>query len=257
MADSNHPNLTTTPTQPINNNQPDVMTDMLCQLTQSNQSLLERIEKNEQQEVNSHQTTVVGGLSTKSQPLYSHGASLVQKNLPHHPISHHLFNSSARTASNTLPTSNNCTCSASQQSITASNIHGTTAVLQHEGVVLSLENLRRVPNVSQAVTNAFAAYEYQAKSTLLGKQRHSGRYNTTDIAQNPPEMHWPNEGYNSSAGRKGYQRVTGQLSNVYNMKDPLTAKHALFQVILAVKDATSLHWGAVRSVWVTSMHDLE
>ena len=39
------------------------------------------------------------------------------------------------------------------------------------------------------------------------------------------------------------QWVTGQLNNVYNMKDPLTAKHTLLQVILAVKDATSLPWG--------------
>ena len=53
------------------------------------------------------------------------------------------------------------------------------------------------------------------------------------------------------------QWVTGQLNNVYSMKDPITAKHALIQVILAVKDATSLPWGTVRSTWATSMHDLE
>ena len=58
MDDSNQPNLATTP---IINNQPDVMIDMLRQLTQSNQSLLERIEKIEQQSANSHQTTVEGG----------------------------------------------------------------------------------------------------------------------------------------------------------------------------------------------------
>ena len=212
MAYLNHPNLTTTPSQPINN-QPDVMIDMLRQLTQSNQSLLERIEKFDQQPANTHQTTVVGGLSTKSQLLGSHGASLVQENLPHHPIFHHLLNSSARTVSNTLSTSNNCTCSASQQSDTASNIHGTTAVLIHEGVVPSLGNLRRLANVSQAVTNALAAYEDQAKSTLLGKQRRSGRYNTTDIAQNPPEICWPNEGYHSSAGKKGYLMMNCRWSN--------------------------------------------
>ena len=203
----------------------------------------------------------MGGLSTKSQPLGPQGAALGQENL-HHPISHYLPKSSAHTASNTLSASNNCTCSASQQSATASNIHGTTAVLQHEWVVPSLENLRSLPNVSQAVTNALAAYEDQAKSTLLGKQRRSGHYNTTDIAQNPPEFRWPNEGCHSSAGKKGYlmrncQWVTGQLSNVYNMKDPFTAKHSLLQVILACKDATSLPWGAVRSSWATSMHDLE
>ena len=146
--------------------------------------------------------------------------------------------------SSTLATSNNCNCS-------ASNLHGTSAVFQQEGVVSSLENLRRLPNISQVLTNALAAYEDQAKSTLLGKQRRSGNYNTTDIAQNPPEILWPNEGYHSSTGKKGVpydelsmaQWVTGQLNNVYSMKDPITAKHALLQVILAVRDATSLPWG--------------
>ena len=65
MAYSNHPNLATTPSQPIMNNQSDVMFDMLRQLTQSNQSLLERIEKIEQQAVNPHQTTTMGGLPTR------------------------------------------------------------------------------------------------------------------------------------------------------------------------------------------------
>ena len=118
-------------------------------------------------------------------------------------------------------------------------------------MVPSLENLRRLPNISEAVTNALATYEDQAKSSLLGKQRRSGRYNTTDIALNPPEIRWPNEGYHSSAGKKGVpydelsmaQWVTGQLSNVYNMKDSNSARHALLQVILVVKDATSLPWG--------------
>ena len=101
------------------------------------------------------------------------------------------------------------------------------------------------------MTNALAAYEDQAKSSLLGKQRRSGRYNTTDIAQNPPEIRWPNEGYHSTVGKKGVpydelsmaQWVTGQLNNVHNMKDPLTARHALLQVILDIKDATSLPRG--------------
>ena len=146
-----------------------------------------------------------------------------------------------------------------------SNTHGLTTAVQHDGVVPNLKNLRRLPNISQAVTGALTVYEDQAKSTLLGKQRRSCRYNTTDIAHNPPEIRWPNEGYHSSAGKKGIpydelsmaRWVTGKLTNVYSMKDLLTAKHALLQVILAINDATSLPWGAVRSEWATSMHDLE
>ena len=53
------------------------------------------------------------------------------------------------------------------------------------------------------------------------------------------------------------QWVVGQLSNIFHMKDQVTARHALLQVILAMKDATSLPWTAVRSAWATSMHDLE
>ena len=41
------------------------------------------------------------------------------------------------------------------------------------------------------------------------------------------------------------------------MRDQTTARHALLQVILAMKDATSLPWTAVRSDWAMSMHDLE
>ena len=41
------------------------------------------------------------------------------------------------------------------------------------------------------------------------------------------------------------------------MKDPTTVKHALLQVIMAMKDATSLPWPAVGGAWATSMHDLE
>ena len=264
LTDPNHLNLTT-PTNPtVTSSQSDVMIDMLRQLTQSNQSLLQRVEKIEQQGANFHHTTVMGAPPTRPQPLVPHSASLAQQSSSHH-TSRYAFNPPSQTLSNTLPTSNNCNCSASQPGVTASSVHGHTTALQHDGVVPSLENLRRLPNISQAVTNALAAYEDQAKSSLLGKQRRSGRYNTTDIAQNPPEIRWPNEGYHSSAGKKGVpydelsmaQWVTGQLNNVYNMKDPLMARHALLQVILAIKDATSLPWGAVRSAWATSMHDLE
>ena len=263
LPDPNHLNLTTPTNPPITSSQSDVMIDMLRQLTQSNQSLLQRVEKIEQQAVTSQHITAMGAPPTRPQPLVPHSDSLAQQNSHH--TSQYAFNPSSRALSNTSSTSNNYNCSASQPGTAASSVHGPTAMLQHEGVVPSLENLRRLPNISQAVTNALAAYEDQAKSSLLGKQRRSGRYNTTDIAQNPPEIRWPNEGYHSSTGKKGVpydelsmaQWVTGQLNNVYNMKHLPTARHALLQVILAIKDATSLPWGAVRSAWATSMHDLE
>ena len=69
-----------------------------------------------------------------------------------------------------------------------------------------------------------------------------------DIFHTIPEYRWPNEGYHTGAGKKkvAYDDLTlpqwpvGQLSNIFHMKDPITAKHALLQVILAMKYATSL-----------------
>ena len=60
ITKSNHPSLATPLNQPPMGNQSDVMIDMLRQLTQSNQSLMERIEKIEQQGANLHHTTTGG-----------------------------------------------------------------------------------------------------------------------------------------------------------------------------------------------------
>ena len=95
--------------------------------------------------------------------------------------------------------------------------------------------------------------------------RYSGHYNTTDLIKTPPETRWANEGFHSGQGKKHIvyddlsltQWAVGQLSNIYQMKDAAVSKQALLQVILALKDATSLQWQAVRSAWATSMHEIE
>ena len=54
--------------------------------------------------------------------------------------------------------------------------------------------------------------------------------------------------------------VVGQLSNIYHiyhMQDPNTVKQSLLQVILSLRDATSLPWQAVRGAWANFMHELE
>ena len=76
---------------------------------------------------------------------------------------------------------------------------------------------------------------------------------------------WPNEGYLGVNGKKriAYDELSlpewavGQSYNVFHIQDPTTARHALLQVILALKDATSLPWEAVRSAWENSMHEVE
>ena len=136
--------------------------------------------------------------------------------------------------------------------------------IQSDGVIPTLEALRRAPSIATSVSQILESYEEQARTSLQGRQaRKFGRYNTTDIVYTAPEYRW--EGYHAPAGKKkvAYDDLTlpqwtvGQLSNIFYMKDPTIAKHALLQVILAMKDATSLPWPAVRGVWATSMHDLE
>ena len=113
-----------------------------------------------------------------------------------------------------------------------------------------------------------ASYENQARAqTSQGKDtsHKSGRYNTTDIITAPPASRWPNKGYHGSSGCKCVvyydlsmaQWAVGQLSNIYNMKTLDTSRQALLQVILAIKDATSIPWPAVRNAWEASMHEVD
>ena len=89
----------------------------------------------------------------------------------------------------------------------------------------------------------------------------SGRFNATDTVTAVPELRWPNEGFHGIGGRKRtlyddlsiQERAVGQLSNIYQ----LLVKQVLLQVILSLRDATSLPWQAVRSAWGNSMHEIE
>ena len=51
------------------------------------------------------------------------------------------------------------------------------------------------------------------------------------------------------------QWVSGQLTNVYNIQDPILLKQVLLQVI--TRDATTLPWQAVKNACATSMHEIE
>ena len=114
-----------------------------------------------------------------------------------------------------------------------------------------------------------ATYENQAKQeAAIGKGQQgkkSGRFNTTDTITSVPELRWPNEGYHSVSGRKHMvyddlllpEWAVGQLRNIYQIHDPATIKKALLQTIMALKDATSLPWPAVRSAYANSMHNME
>ena len=153
---------------------------------------------------------------------------------------------------------------------------GGTASVNHQplhydsdGILPSISALRQNPTISQSVAQVMASYEAQAKQEAsLGKQiptKKSGCFNATDAITSGPELRWPNEGYQGVSAKKRilYDELSlpewavGQLTNIYHIQDPAIVKKALLQTILALKDATSLPWQAVRSAYANSMHDME
>ena len=75
--------------------------------------------------------------------------------------------------------------------------------IQSDGVIPTLQALRRAPSIATSVSQLLESYEEQARTSLQGRQaRKSGRYNTTDIVYTTPEYRWPNEGYHAPAGKK-------------------------------------------------------
>ena len=142
--------------------------------------------------------------------------------------------------------------------------------LSHDAVIPKPEVMRSIPSVSSAVSRLLAQYEDQADQQVFqGKnyniRKRSGRYNTTDNAVMSPQYRWPNEGLVSSSHNKkpAYdelnmaQWTSGQLNNMLLVEDNTTLRCMLTQMALAMRDAGSLPWPAVRSSWAVSMTDVE
>ena len=99
-------------------------------------------------------------------------------------------------------------------------------------------------------------------TTLRKKVTVSARARTSIRKQRKPSMAGQDGSYIQDPVSTVTHTVTSsspriQLSNVYQIKDRNTSKQALLQVIMVMKDATSLPWQAVRSAWATSMHEVE
>ena len=145
--------------------------------------------------------------------------------------------------------------------------HSSIADVRNDAIAPNIDVLRRIPSVSEAVNKVLATYDSQLHSDLTqGKStKKSGRFYTVDVVTAPAHLRWPNEGFQGVHGRKRLsyddltlpQWVSGQLSNIYNIQDPSTVKHALLQLIMATKDASSLPWPTVRDAWAVSMHAVE
>ena len=138
----------------------------------------------------------------------------------------------------------------------------------HDAVIPDVNAIRANPTISQSVSQILSSLEAGSRAEAIqGKptQKKSGRFNATDQVTAVPELRWPNEGFHGIGGRKRtlYDDLTiqewavGQLSNVYQIQNPLLVKQVLLQVILSLRDATSIPWQAVRSAWANSMQEVE
>ena len=137
-----------------------------------------------------------------------------------------------------------------------------------DAILPDINVIRNNPNISDAVSRVLASYDQQSRLQAIQGKPHSGKksgcFNLTDLCTALPEARWPNEGFQSSGNKRiGYDDLTlpqwaaGQLTNVLQIKDTALMKQALLQVVLSLRDATSLPWPVVRGAWAMSMHELE
>ena len=134
--------------------------------------------------------------------------------------------------------------------------------------VPTVDALRRMPTVNDAVTQLLSHYEQGTGQELVqGKpvSKQSGRYNNTDTSALYPQFRWPNEGYTGGATKKriGYddlsvpQWVAGQLTNAIQIQDNDVLRSVLTQMVFTMRDASSIPWPAVREAYACSMHEVE
>ena len=153
------------------------------------------------------------------------------------------------------------------------NSHRGAGVPTHEArdaMAPRLDVMRSIPSISSAVSKLLAHYDDQANQEAFpGKgytvRKKSGRYNVTDNPIANPQFRWPNEGLvsNSHLKKPPYddlsmaQWVSGQLNNILLIEDAVTVRNVLTQMAMAMKDAITLPWPAVRSAWAVSMSEVE
>ena len=141
--------------------------------------------------------------------------------------------------------------------------------ITRDAVVPGIDVFRSIPSIPSAVTQ-LGSYDQQAVQDALPGKGHvnrwkSGRYNTTDTTLVGPHLRWPDEGLVSASHAKkpAYdelnlpQWVAGQLSNALLIEDTTLLRQVLTQIVLAMREAASLPWQAVRAAWAISMTNIE
>ena len=157
--------------------------------------------------------------------------------------------------------------------VIAANLHFNDTAFRSEVTATqsnmpTLDSLRRMPTVNDAVSQLLSHYEQGHTQELLqGKavSKKSGRYNNTDTSTLQPHLRWPNEGFTGGGAKKRIsyddltlpQWVAGQLTNAIQIQDNDVLRSVLNQIIFAMRDASSLPWPAVREAYASSMHEVE
>ena len=218
----------------VNSDSSDAILSMLGKLSESNQAIIQRIEAIEQrqqpdtpefphQPVRSDiqaQQLAASGTSDLPDPTRVHTDP---PGVPNIPSSNRVrFPSTTAGPSELQQTEAN----APRGRFTAGQA---TALpdIQGDGIMPTLDTLRRTPSISNTVAHLLDSYEEAARFSFQGRtNRKSGRYNTTDVTHSSPEFRWPNEGYHAPAGKKRVpyddltlpQWTVGQLTNIYKQQ---------------------------------------
>ena len=185
---------------PVGQDSTTTILSMLQKLSESNQSLMQRAEKIEQR--NSSDYVAINQPSQVSEhPAQGHEPMVSTSRMPqpqllHTPLQAPLIDNGIWEHNLGIT---QMQISPLRRDTPIQDHRGPRAIsadIQSDGVVPSLEAIRRVPSISNAVSNLLVSYEDQAKASVQGRQpSKSGRYNSTDMARTAPEFWWPNEGF--------------------------------------------------------------
>ena len=235
-----------------------VIIEMLQELDASNQALAKRIDHIEHQ--GSFSSTPMTS-PTSQHPLAARHINIdrTQANASTTQLPTGIRSQLAGTSTTTVPLT--------QPTSTSTRVQ---TQISHDGIAPKPEVMRSTPSILTAVSQLLARYEEQAdQEGLPGKtysyRKRSGRYNVTDTSTVGPQYRWPNEGLVSNSHAKKpacdelslAQWISGQLNNILLVEDNSMLRSMLTQVSMAMRDAVSLPWPAVRSAWAASMTDVE